>query len=320
MTIARLRDLKTLEEVAMACGTEGARIQTYADAAIQAAFYQLLRIPKRGPKRNGTHRVVNKALNTALSNFHRSMAMIVVNSAPFGEHVQGFVKKRSTRTNAVHHLGARVLLHADIVDFFDAISTAQVQEAFVTAGTPAALASTLARACTIDGYLRQGTRCAPAIANLVCQNLDADFLSLASNSGATYTRYADNLTFSGDQVPDSASVEHILNTYGFALRDGRCYVQHRGRSQYVTGLTIADTTRPRLPRRLKRQLRLVFHFIEKLGVVHHTKANSVPAAMQMLRNLQGMLSYVNSIEPDLARKGRDALAKGIQKSLHPPSA
>lgn len=314
MTNARLHELQTMDEVAKACGLGVAGIEAYAGESNQANLFWLIKIPKHGRKRRGTHRIVYKARRPELSSFHRSIAMVVVNSGNFGDHVQGFVKKRSTRTNAEQHLGARILLHADIVAFFDTISAEHVQQAFISAGTPPAIALTLARACTIDGYLRQGTRCAPAIANLVCRHLDLDMIALAGVFGAVYTRYADDLTFSGDRVPPSDSVEAILKKYGFALRDGRCSMQIRGRNQYVTGLTIADVQQPRLPKRTKRRLRLVLHFIEKFGIDGHAKNRGMGDFGREFMALDGMLRYVNAIEPELAQKWRHAFDIGIKKS------
>jgi hypothetical protein len=308
MTAARLRDLRTLDQVAQACGISAERIREYANATPQADNYIRLQIPKRSPKRRGAFRTVYKARGDALSGLHRSVSMVVVNSVPFDEHVQGFIKKRSTFSNARRHLGAKLLLHADIKGFFDAISTKQVRDALTIAGCVPDVAAVLASACTIDGYLRQGTRCAPSLANLVCQNLDFDLIALARVTNSTYSRYADDITFSGDEIPNAQAVQDILGKYGFELRDGRCYKQQRGRSQYVTGLTVTDKDRPRLPRRLKRRLRLVFYHIEKHGFSAHIERHGLNETE--LSYLEGMLRYVKSIEPDLARKWRQALAAG----------
>lgn len=315
MTTARLHELQTILDVARACGLDVARIEAYAEVSDQTALYSLMRIPKRGYKRVGTYRIVYEAKSKVLSAFHRSIAMIVVNSENFGEHVQGFVKKRSTRTNARRHLGAQFLLHADIKEFFDSISTDHVYKAFIATGISPEVARKLAHICTIDGYLRQGTRCAPAIANLVCQHLDFDMLALARSFDGIYTRYADDLTFSSSNNIASASVEQILNKYGFELRDGRCYIQRRGRSQYVTGLTVTDRIQPRLPRHLKRRLRLIFYYIEKFGVEGHLNNIHSEDGYRELSALEGMLSYVNSIEPQLAHKWQISLDIGRGNSV-----
>jgi AcrR family transcriptional regulator len=307
MTKAKLRDLKSLDDIARACGVEPDFVSAYADSEDQRAHFNAWRLPKRGRRRAGEFRVVFEARETRLKALHRSMAMIVVNSTDFGDHVQGFVKKRSTRTNAEQHLGARAVLHADIKGFFDAITTQHVRNAFISEGTPVAIADLLARVCTIDGLLRQGTRCSPAVANLVCHDMDQAFLRLARANACVYTRYADDITFSGDTVPTDDSMREVLESRGFSLRDGRCFRQFRGRCQFVTGLTVVDETAPRLPRRLKRRLRLTMHYIERFGIADHFKHTGEPNPFAEEAWLGGILMYARSIEPGSVAKWQAVL-------------
>jgi reverse transcriptase-like protein len=299
MTTTKLKDLKSLDDVARACGNERDFIEAYSNSQNQKSFFHALKLRKRGRRRKGEFRIVFAAREARLAAFHRAMSMIVTNSAVFGDHVQGFLKKRSTRTNAEKHLAADVLLHADIKGFFDAITTEQVKDALVAEGTAVPMADVLSKACTIDGLLRQGTRCSPTIANLVCFDMDQSFLRLARSHNCVYTRYADDLTFSGDQVPSDDSVKEILESCGFKLRDDKCYRQYKGRRQYVTGLTVADPNRPRLPKRLKRRLRLVMYYIEKHGLADHWTRVGVDDAIREEAWISGMLKYAGSIEPQL---------------------
>ena len=299
MTTATLKDLKSLDDIARACGIEHDFIEAYSNSPNQKSYFSILRLRKHGRRRKGEFRIVFEARERRLASFHRTLSMIVSNSTVFGDHVQGFLKKRSTRTNAEKHLAASVLLHADIKGFFDAITTAQVRKALVAEGTAVPMADMLSRACTIDGLLRQGTRCSPTIANLVCFDMDQAFLRLARSHNCIYTRYADDLTFSGDHVPSDDSVKEILGSSGFTLRDDKCYRQYKGRSQYVTGLTIADPDRPRLPNRLKHRLRLVMYYIAKHGLADHWKKVGVENAIREEAWLSGMLKYAGSIEPEL---------------------
>ncbi|WP_081064410.1 reverse transcriptase family protein [Burkholderia stagnalis] len=311
MTTAKLRDLKSIDDVARACGVEADFIAEYAQSEYQSHFYNFLKLPKRGKRRKGEFRVVFAAKEERLRALHRSISMVVTNSAKFGNHVQGFMKKRSTRTNAEQHLGAKVLLHADIKGFFDSITTKHVRDAFISDGTDVSVAELLASACTIDGLLRQGTRCSPTIANLVCHDMDQAFLRLARAHDCVYTRYADDITFSGESVPSDDAVQQILESRGFELRDGKCYRQYRGRSQFVTGLTIADKSAPRLPKALKRRLRMIMHYIEKFGIADHFKHAGVFDPYREEAWLRGILIYARSIEPELVEKWQEILDRSI---------
>lgn len=313
MTSARLRNLKNIDDIARACGVESNLIHEYAESVDQQSYYEALKLSKKGKNRRGDYRVVFAARKEWLRQLHRGLAMVVTNSANFGEHVQGFVKKRSTRSNAEKHLGSKILLHADIKGFFDAITTQHVQNAFVEHGVSTSMAETLAKVCTIDGLLRQGTRCSPTVANLVCFSMDGAFLRLAASTGATYSRYADDIVFSGDSVPSDDSVRAILTNCGFELRDGRCFHQRQGRVQYVTGLSVADPLKPRLPRRLKNQLRLVMYYIQKYGLDDHYDMSNKSDEERHVVWLDGLLRYAQSIEPQLVNKWQHVLSAAQAK-------
>lgn len=320
MTTTKLIDLRSVDDIARACGVERDFIEAYATNANQKSFFNVLKLPKRGRRRAGEYRIVFEAREQRLAAFHRGISMIVTNSADFGFHVQGFVKKRSTRTNAANHLAANVLLHADIKGFFDAITTQQVRDAFVAEGATILIADFLAKGCSIDGLLRQGTRCGPTIANLVCFDMDQSFLRLARAHNCVYTRYADDLTFSGDNVPRDSSVKEILESRGFTLRDDKCYRQYKGRSQYVTGLTIADPDHPRLPRKLKRRLRLIMYYVEKYGLADHWNKVGVDDQNREEAWLWGMLKYAGPIEPQLVSRWKqifDAAMSDKESDLDP---
>lgn len=310
----RFSDLRDVDELARAVGIAVADIEQYAGAPDQASFYSRLPIPKRGYKRHGEFRVVYKAQEEWLAQLHRMIAILVTANVEFGEHVQGFVLGRSILSNARQHLGARRVLHADIRGFFDAITVATVEKSFRDLGATREMSELLARSCTIDGLLRQGTRCSPAIANLVCLGLDERMLRLAGKR-TRYTRYADDMTFSGEETPEVDAVADILKSEGFELRDGSAFVQRIGRSQFVTGLSVADPSRPRLPRRLKRRLRLVLHYIESFGRdTHFAHPTKRPPVVRDYMKLEGMLRFVQSIEPKLARQLRRQYRVGSKKS------
>ena len=301
MTSLRLPEIRNIGDLSRIAGMEAQRIEAYAQSKDQKSFYQEIHIPKKS-KKGGTaqYRTVFSANHGWLSELHRAVAMLVGNSVAFDVHVQGFVMGRSIRTNAQIHLAAATLLHADIKDFFDKISVDQVERAFLSLGTASVVAHLLAQACTIDGWLRQGTRCSPMLANLVCMHLDQDFLRLAQSLGANYTRYADDVTFSGDKVPEPAAVVGILSKHGFDLKPGSCYSQYRGRSQFVTGLSIADSERPRLQRRLKRKLRLNAYYANRHGLQQHFDNSKAPTWTPW--QLQGMWWFAEGIEKDFISK------------------
>jgi retron-type reverse transcriptase len=296
MAVIRFGEIRHLPDLASALGTTVDDIVRFTQPGEQAQCYAAIRLPKKGKRRKGEFRTVYKVAQE-LRILQKQIATAVAECTTFDGHVQGFVNGRSIVTNATVHLGQRILLHADIRHFFETITVEQVDRAFRALGCVPEVASALARVCTLDGHLPEGSSASPIIANLVAGYLDNDLKTLAQAHGCRYTRYADDITFSGDSVPDSARVAAILLQHGFALRDGTCRTQHKGRGQYVTGLTIADTRRPRLPRVAKRRLRLELHYAARFGLENHLeRAGRSRTRQQEMKRLGGWISFMSSVE------------------------
>ena len=284
----------SLEGLAANLGCAPSDLSDFA-VADQRPFYSRLEIPKRG-KRRGQFRIIHRPIQR-LGLIQKNIAQWITSSTQFDTCVQGFVPRRSIGTNARLHLGASRVLHVDIRDFFDSITIEQVERAFSTLGCVAQIAKTLARISTLNGQLPQGSSSSPALANLVCRHLDADLLTLARGSNCQYSRYADDITISGNELPEIRSVAGIIATHGFALRDEKCRVQRRGRSQYVTGLTVADRLKPRVPRVQKRRLRLQMYYATRFGVGGHLdRTQSDLTVPEELARLHGWINFIYSVE------------------------
>jgi hypothetical protein len=211
------------------------------------------------------------------------------------------VQKRSTVTNARQHLAARLILHVDIKGFFDSITTKMVEAAVRPLCADSVIATDVARLATLNGFLPQGSPASPILANLVCVALDQQLTVLASGYQAAYTRYGDNIAFSGDSVPAVDSVAPILASHGFTL--GRNYQQRRGKAQYVTGLTVADSQMPRIPLRVKKRIRQILHYSDRYGFASHL-AHEHASAIDQVNELHGWISYIIGVERELGTKLR----------------
>jgi RNA-directed DNA polymerase len=291
-----LSRVRTLEGVARILGCTGEDLRGIAAEADQRRLYVRLRIPKKNRRRRGQFRTVYKP-NQRLALIQKNIATWLAEHVELPEYVQGFVQKRSIATNARVHLGQDVLLHADIRDFFDSITVDQVTTAFSALGCTPNIAETLGRCCTLNGYLPQGSSASPMLANLVCRHLGVDLNTIASANGCRYSRYADDITISGKSVPQPSEIRTIIDRHGFALRDDRCRIQKRGRSQYVTGLSVFDRAVPRVPRPMKHRLRLELYYATKFGLQEHLdRIGSDEDPLHAIARLHGWMSFIYSVE------------------------
>lgn len=269
--------------------------------ADQRSLYRPMDIRKRGRRRLGQYRRVYEVTDGHLRSAQKQLAVAVAAQSPVSGQAHGFVRGRSTVTNATQHLGAEVVLHADIRDFFESISAAHVMAGFVSLGAAPEAARLLARLVTLDGHLVQGPSSSPAIANLICAQLDVDLGSVAASYSATYTRYSDDLTFSGRKVPEMREIDAAVARSGFQLAPEKTRYQHRGRFQYVTGLSVADPAQARAPRRLKRWLRSVVHAAGRHGI--NKVVDWIDGSYQQnaeVARIDGSIAFLYGVEPKFA--------------------
>lgn len=101
-----------------------------------------------------------------------------------------------------------------------------------------------AQLCTFNECLVQGANTSPILANLVCTDLDKELVLIGQKNDCSYSRYADDITFSGGKVPTKKSISQCLEKYNFKLNLDKWKCQCRGKTQYVTGLTVFDDKIP----------------------------------------------------------------------------
>ena len=217
--------------------------------------------------------------------------------------MHGFRAGRSTVTNASEHCARAAVLRFDLADFFPAIPADRVYRLFRAIGYPEPLVRLLGGLCTTqlprsvwdtrphpaqDGsdypqWARLGAALAargatsPAIANLAAFRLDRRLAGLAAACGATYTRYADDLTFSGgDSLRRSwrgvtRRVVLIAAEEGFRVNRGKTRLMGRGRRQTVTGLLV--NVRPNVPRSEFDQLKAILTNCVRHGPAGQNREN-----------------------------------------------
>lgn len=295
--------LITKDDLPQWFAVSGQRIDSFLRGTDE--FYTTIRLRKR---RGSGRRVVYKA-DSELAAIQRqiSRSIALVRMATFKSYVHGFVKGRSIATNAGQHLAKKRVLCVDLRDFFDSVRLPAVRHIFTMLGCGAEAADVLAALCTRAGSLPQGARTSPILANLAAAELDEDMFKLAEATGATYTRYADDLTFSGGAVPKIEDIARVVEYRGFALNDEKTRLQPAGRRQWVTGLVVSDSDAPRVPRRLKKNLRLALHYATQRGLAKHLEHCGPTEA----NRLRGLILYVNGVEPKLGARLRAQYSEAI---------
>lgn len=236
------------------------------------------------------------------------------------QHVYGFVKRRSTRQNAANHLDADCVLTIDLADFFASIKRDAVIAALRDSEAEEDASEVIGRLATPRGVLGMGLSTSPYLSNLVFLKTDVELSSLAADLDIRFTRYVDDLTFSGTINDKKAEhIKAVLALNGWTVNDRKTRFMRRGRAQYVTGLSVSDPVAPRAPRRLKRRMRWRLNMIERYGFytyVTRFSGGSVDSMGHEAERLRGLAQYIASVEPSLRGAWLERWYRAVPTTSH----
>ena len=251
------------------------------------------------PKEDGSVRTLTVP-DPLLKHIQRRIADVLLSQMPVSPWATAYRPGGGALFNATPHAGQPRILKLDIRHFFDSILYSTVKDrAFPAEKYAEPIRILLAMLCYYHDSLPQGAPTSPVISNLVLRDFDYAVGTWCRRRGITYTRYCDDMTFSGDFEPRDVLeyVEAALRKEGFFLHPGKIVAAHRGQRQTVTGLVVND--RPAVPSAYRRKLRQDLYYCRKFGVKEHLRqtGNETEEAAY-LRSLLGRVNYVLSVHPD----------------------
>lgn len=231
-----------------------------------------------------------EAPRAELKQLQRRLLDSVLYRLVIDESAHGFVPGRSIVTNARRHCGRAWVVTMDIRDFFPSIGAKRVDRQLARLPLTGADRENLVRLVTRNGRLPQGAPTSPHLANLVSRRLDLRLKRLAHVTGWNYSRYADDLAFSGEGEPKKLIpiVEQIVIDEGFQPARQKTHVMSRHQRQVVTGLVVNDKLA--LPRPKRRLLRAMLHRLRS------TNRNSV--SLPEVQIIHGHLALAALVDPE----------------------
>lgn len=218
---------------------------------------------------------------------------------PLHECCHGFVKNHSIKTNAQLHINHEFILCMDIHDFFPSINIEQVQNVFYHIGYTSRVAFELAKICTHDGVLPQGAPTSPYIANIIFSNIDKLIQEVIFSKNITYSRYADDLTFSSCEnisflIPE---ISQLVKLHGFEINSKKTHLMEDPHRKIVTGLLVTDKVR--VPKYYKRIFNQELYYCEKYGVASHLNNCRSNKKINFKEYMYGKAYYIKMIEPEI---------------------
>ena len=251
------------------------------------------------PKKSGGHRnlsVPDKVLNS----IQRRIADVLLVHMPVSRYAKAYRFGSSTLRNAKRHIGKHVVLKLDILHFFDSIRYSTVKDkVFPEEIYEEPLRILLTMLCYYKDTLPQGAPSSPAITNIILYEFDELIGQWCQDQGISYTRYCDDMTFSGDFDPAEV-IRYVrlgLKEMGFLLNEQKTRIQHTGQRQTVTGIVVNEQLS--IPADYRRKLRQELYYCRKFGIREHLQRIGLEIPEDTYRmQLLGKVNYVLQVHPD----------------------
>ncbi|THU36985.1 RNA-directed DNA polymerase [Niastella caeni] len=264
------------------------------------------------PKKSGGKRLISAPM-PRLKQVQYWLLENIFNKVAVHPAAHGFTLQRSIISNAQPHIGKEVVVNIDVKDFFPSIHYKRVKGLLQQLGYSEKIAVILALLCTeavteevtIDGknyfvqkgnrVLPQGAPTSPAITNILCYKLDIRLQGLAAKNQCSYTRYADDVTFSFDKPNANAQqlvwrIKKVLADEGFTVHPDKIRIMRKGTCQEVTGVVVNEKLG--ISRKKLRQFRAALHQLKTKEAAEIKWGNGNLASA-----VTGYANFVKMIKP-----------------------
>jgi RNA-directed DNA polymerase len=285
------------------------------------------------PRRNGPPRLI-EAPKARLKEIQRWLLRAILDHVPAHDAAHGFVRGRSVAGHARLHAGQGAVLRLDLKDFFASIAAARVYGIFRTMGYQPRVAHVLTGLCTntvplsvwqqisrpasaamagphfwlgrqlATPHLPQGAPTSPALANLAAFRLDRRLTGLAASLGLRYSRYADDLTFSGaarlrnQSAQLCLAVGRLTGEEGFSVNPLKSALYTAGGRQSVCGIVV--NVHPNVTRAEYDRLRAILHNAAR----HGPDSQNRTGVSDLEAHLRGRIAWLASLNPERGEKLR----------------
>ena len=318
-TLNSIKNTTNLNGLAKILGYKPKSLSYLLYALPPSEKYRTFTIPK---KSGGTRTIQAPTAKLArlqgklAEKLHECVTEIQGKQKKFWSASYGFQKDKTIVSNASAHRHRRFVFNADIENFFGSIHFGRVRGFFIHDNSfklDPAVATIIAQIACHNNVLPQGSPCSPIISNLIGNILDRRLIALARNVHCTYTRYADDLTFSTNKkhFPSEIAINQSDNVWdvgeelrceientGFKLNKEKTRMSYKNSRQTVTGLVV--NVKPNIKQDYYRKARAMCNSLFKTGK-YCCQIDNKPVMTSNLNPLEGILSHIYFVK---ARKDR----------------
>lgn len=247
-------------------------------------------------KRNGKYRTIYEP-NIILKQIQKQILINILNNKAISKYAKAYHKGIKLKDNAITHVNKEIILKLDIKNFFENISFVDVYNScFSIEYFPKSVCMILTFLCTYEDHLTQGSPTSAYISNLVMKEFDKSLGDWCELMDISYTRYSDDMTFSGKFNPSELiiKVRKMLYKLGLELNNDKIHIVHKSSSQNVTGIIVNEKMQVSI--KYRNKIRQEIYYIKKFGLISHLKKRKISIDKEKYLNmLYGRILYVLQI-------------------------
>ena len=250
------------------------------------------------PKRDGSKRKLSVP-DLILKRVQKSIADNILAQYPVSKYAKAYKVGSNVQRNAQPHIGKKKILKLDIEGFFDHILYSQVKNiVFCEEKFAEPIRVLLTMLCYYKESLPQGAPTSPAITNIIMYDFDETVGAFCGEKKIAYTRYCDDMTFSGDfdEGEVIAFVKGELCKLGLFLKNRKTAVIPASKRQTVTGIVVNEKLN--ITKDYKKKIRQEMHYIQKFGLDEHIKRCKIADKQQYVLSLRGRIAFVLQTTPN----------------------
>jgi RNA-directed DNA polymerase len=272
-------------------------------------FYRSFQISKK----NGKKREIKEPL-PSLKEIQQWILNFILYKVTVSKFAKAYIPNRKITDNVRFHKNQEQVICLDIKNFFPSIKATSIQNIFLNIGYSSRVAKILTNLSCLNGSLPQGAPTSPQLSNIYLYKFDKAISKYCIETKIRYTRYADDLAFSGkiEEEKLMTLVNQQLKELGLSLNDNKTKIMTQNMRQVVTGIVVNE--KAQVPKEKRKELRQAIFYIEKYGLDSHLEKINCKKA-NYVKHLLGLVNYVLFINPnDMEAKKQKAFLLSIEKS------
>jgi len=209
---------------------------------------------------------------------------------------KAYIPKKTIKEHVRFHKGQEIVLTMDLKNFFDSVKFDTVEQIFTNAGYSKLISNLLTKLCTLKHTLPQGAPTSPCLSNIIFFNLDKQISEYCISRKIKYTRYADDMAFSGSFDTDVLIdfVKNTVESQELTINEEKTLIRRQYQPQIICGIIVNEKVQ--VPKKKRNELRQAVFYIEKYGLESHLEKIEWNRG-NYIKHLIGVANYILFINP-----------------------